>query len=53
MSTATAAAKKRAVHPVDEVLPPQKLAVYGLQHVMAFYAGAVDRPDPARGRDRA
>jgi OHCU decarboxylase len=44
MSTATAATKKRAVHPVDEILPPQKLAVYGLQHVMAFYAGAVIVP---------
>ncbi len=44
MSTVTTAAKKRAVHPVDEVLPAQKLAVYGLQHVMAFYAGAVIVP---------
>ena len=32
------------IHPVDEVLPPQKLALYGLQHVMAFYAGAVIVP---------
>ena len=31
-------------HPVDEVLPPGKLAVYGLQHVLAFYAGAVIVP---------
>ena len=44
MSTATAPAKKRSKHPVDEVLPPQKLAIYGLQHVMAFYAGAVIVP---------
>jgi OHCU decarboxylase len=44
MSTATVARNKRAVHPVDEVLPPQKLAIYGLQHVMAFYAGAVIVP---------
>ncbi len=44
MSTATTPAKKRSKHPVDEVLPPQKLAVYGLQHVMAFYAGAVIVP---------
>jgi uric acid transporter len=29
------------VHPVDEVLPLPKLATYGLQHVLAFYAGAV------------
>ncbi len=33
-------AKKR-VHPVDEVLPAPKLATYGFQHVVAFYAGAV------------
>ena len=32
------------VHPVDEVLPPAKLAVYGAQHVLAFYAGAVIVP---------
>jgi uric acid transporter len=29
------------VHPVDEVLPIAKLAAYGFQHVLAFYAGAV------------
>jgi uric acid transporter len=33
-----------AVHPVDEILPPAKLAVYGFQHVLAFYAGAVIVP---------
>ena len=44
MSTATVDSARRVVHPVDEVLPPQKLAVYGLQHVMAFYAGAVVVP---------
>ena len=44
MSTTTSAAKTRPRHPVDEVLPAQKLAVYGLQHVMAFYAGAVVVP---------
>jgi OHCU decarboxylase len=45
-STAAPAVPPRVkmVHPVDEVLPPQKLAVYGLQHVMAFYAGAVVVP---------
>src|SRR5215212_6330948 len=32
------------VHPVDQVLPPAKLAVYGFQHVLAFYAGAVIVP---------
>src|SRR3954466_12388727 len=31
-------------HPVDEMLPPAKLAVYGFQHVLAFYAGAVIVP---------
>ncbi len=34
----------RRVHPVDEVLPVGKLAVYGFQHVLAFYAGAVIVP---------
>ena len=28
-------------HPVDEILPLPQLAAYGLQHVLAFYAGAV------------
>lgn len=41
--TATAT-RRRAVHPVDEVLPPSKLAIYGFQHVLAFYAGAVIVP---------
>ncbi len=31
----------KRVHPVDEVLPAPKLAAYGFQHVLAFYAGAV------------
>src|SRR5918912_4305106 len=31
-------------HPVDRVLPPGSLAIYGLQHVLAFYAGAVIVP---------
>ncbi len=34
----------RRVHPVDEVLPIPKLATYGFQHVVAFYAGAVVVP---------
>ncbi len=39
---ATAAPTRRAaIHPVDEVLPAGKLVLYGLQHVLAFYAGAV------------
>ena len=31
-------------HPVDQLLPVPKLAVYGFQHVLAFYAGAVIVP---------
>jgi xanthine permease len=31
----------KRIHPVDEVLPIPKLATYGFQHVVAFYAGAV------------
>jgi uric acid transporter len=37
-------AKRPSRHPVDEVLPIPKLAVYGFQHVLAFYAGAVIVP---------
>jgi OHCU decarboxylase len=36
--------RARRKHPVDEVLPPGRLAVYGVQHVLAFYAGAVIVP---------
>lgn len=32
------------VHPVDQVPPAPQLAVLGLQHVLAFYAGAVIVP---------
>ncbi|MEV7323206.1 nucleobase:cation symporter-2 family protein [Streptomyces sp. NPDC093970] len=32
------------VHPVDEVPPLRELAAYGLQHVLAMYAGAVAVP---------
>ncbi len=32
------------VHPVDEILPAGRLAVLGLQHVLAMYAGAVAVP---------
>ncbi|WP_047864263.1 2-oxo-4-hydroxy-4-carboxy-5-ureidoimidazoline decarboxylase [Rubrobacter aplysinae] len=31
-------------HPVDEVLPAGKMAAYGLQHVLAMYAGIVAVP---------
>ncbi|CAM4446396.1 Uric acid transporter UacT [Mycobacterium basiliense] len=34
----------QGVHPVDEVLAFPKLAIYGFQHVVAFYAGAVVVP---------
>src|SRR5436190_11646365 len=44
--TATSVAERPAPpkHPVDEILPAPKLAVYGFQHVLAFYAGAVIVP---------
>lgn len=41
MSTPTARGTSKRIHPVDEVLPVPKLATYGFQHVVAFYAGAV------------
>lgn len=41
MSTSTARGTGKRTHPVDEVLPIPKLATYGFQHVVAFYAGAV------------
>lgn len=44
MATTESPKRKNAVHPVDEVLPPAKLAVYGFQHVLCFYAGAVIVP---------
>lgn len=34
----------KIVHPVDEVLPKGKLFAYGMQHVMAMYAGCVAVP---------
>lgn len=33
-----------SVHPVDEMLPPPRLAALGLQHVLVMYAGAVAVP---------
>src|SRR3712207_7916856 len=30
---------RRATHAVDEVLPPGRMAAFGLQHVMTMYAG--------------
>ncbi|MGE0218013.1 solute carrier family 23 protein [Mycolicibacterium sp.] len=41
MSTPTTRRSSKRTHPVDEVLPVPKLATYGFQHVVAFYAGAV------------
>ncbi len=41
MTAPAKSALKKRVHPVDEVLPIPKLATYGFQHVVAFYAGAV------------
>lgn len=38
------ASRTRPKHPVDQVPSPGKLAVYGIQHVLAFYAGAVVVP---------
>ncbi|MFB6441833.1 solute carrier family 23 protein [Streptomyces sp. NPDC056411] len=35
---------QQGAHPVDEVLPVGKLALYGFQHVLAFYAAAVIVP---------
>jgi len=35
---------KSIKHPVDQVLPVPKLAIYGIQHVLTFYAGAVVVP---------
>lgn len=34
----------KQVHAVDEMLPPTQLFAYGLQHVLAMYAGAVAVP---------
>jgi len=36
--------KRSAVHPVDEMLPLGALFLYGLQHVLAMYAGAIAVP---------
>src|SRR5512133_514905 len=44
MSKTTETRPRPVRHPVDEVLPVPKLAVYGFQHVLAFYAGAVIVP---------
>ena len=33
-----------AIHPVDEMLPPGRLSLLGIQHVLVMYAGAVAVP---------
>jgi NCS2 family nucleobase:cation symporter-2 len=43
-SAATAKNLQQTTHPVDQVLPWSQLIVYGLQHVLAMYAGAVAVP---------
>lgn len=35
---------RRGTHPVDEVLPPGRMAAFGLQHVMTMYAGIIAVP---------
>lgn len=40
----TISTEPRVKHPVDQVPPAPKLAALGLQHVLAFYAGAVIVP---------
>ncbi|HVD28543.1 MAG TPA: xanthine permease, partial [Mycobacteriales bacterium] len=47
MSATTAqpvAGRAPGKHPVDQMLPVPQLALYGFQHVLAFYAGAVIVP---------
>jgi NCS2 family nucleobase:cation symporter-2 len=36
--------RRAGVHPVDEVLPPHRLVLLGLQHLFIMYAGAVAVP---------
>jgi len=43
-SSAPAGNGRMALHPVDEVLPLPRMAVYGLQHVLSMYAGVVAVP---------
>jgi OHCU decarboxylase len=44
MKAALRPRRHTARHPVDEVMSPGRLAIYGTQHVLAFYAGAVIVP---------
>ncbi|MGH3147005.1 MAG: solute carrier family 23 protein, partial [Rubrobacter sp.] len=36
--------RARSTHPVDEVLPVGRMAVFGLQHVLSMYAGIIAVP---------
>ena len=40
-TTEPVAGRARRKHPVDTILPVPQLALYGFQHVLAFYAGVV------------
>ncbi|MBB6016337.1 purine permease [Deinococcus sp. D7000] len=40
----TTAPTRNNVHPVDEVLAPQNMIAFGLQHVLSMYAGIVAVP---------
>lgn len=44
MTTASPALETSPKHPVDQVPPPARLGVLSIQHVLAFYAGAVIVP---------
>jgi len=44
MAKDTIAVEPQKVHPVDQMLPIGQLFIYGLQHVLAMYAGAVAVP---------
>src|SRR3989442_1183592 len=43
-NTITINQSRQLTHPVDQMLPWSQLLVYGLQHVLAMYAGAVAVP---------
>ena len=43
-SAADSAAGRPARHPVDQVLPPARLGLLGLQHVLVMYTGCVTVP---------
>jgi hypothetical protein len=54
VTTELAPGEKPAKHPVDQVPPPGRLLILGLQHLFIMYAGAVAVPlivGPAVGLD--